>query len=76
MKKLVPFVSLVIVLTVALAGCVPQTTPSAPAQSAQPTAAPPPTAAPVTLVMVTNMDDVVTLDPHHAYETTNLMIHN
>ncbi|MCL7455205.1 MAG: ABC transporter substrate-binding protein, partial [Anaerolineae bacterium] len=28
-----------------------------------------------TLVMVMVMDDVVTLDPHHAYETTNLMIH-
>jgi peptide/nickel transport system substrate-binding protein len=30
---------------------------------------------PPTLVMVMNMDDVVTLDPHYAYETTNLMIH-
>ncbi len=28
-----------------------------------------------TLVMVMSLDDVVTLDPHHAYETTNLMIH-
>jgi peptide/nickel transport system substrate-binding protein len=26
--------------------------------------------------MVTNLDDVLTLDPHHAYEITNLMIHN
>ena len=28
-----------------------------------------------TLVMVMELDDVVTLDPHYAYETTNLMIH-
>lgn len=76
MKLSVVFVSLFIVLTVALAGCVPPAAPSAPAQPAQPTSAPPPAAAPVTLVMVTNMDDVVTLDPHHAYETTNLLIHN
>ncbi len=26
--------------------------------------------------MVMNLDDVVTLDPDQAYETTNLMIHN
>lgn len=56
----------------------PATVPTAapvPATSAPPaptaTTAPPPT-----LVMVMNTDDVVTLDPHHAYETTNLMIHN
>jgi peptide/nickel transport system substrate-binding protein len=67
----------------------PPTSAPAPAQPtaapAQPTAAPPkptavpPTATPAplpTLVMVTNMDDVVTLDPDQAYETTNLMIHN
>jgi peptide/nickel transport system substrate-binding protein len=67
----------------------PPTSAPAPAQPtaapAQPTAAPPkPTAVPPTatsappptLVMVTNLDDVVTLDPDQAYETTNLMIHN
>ncbi len=38
-----------------------------------------PTPAPTdlcTLVVVMQMDDVVTLDPHHAYEITNLMIHH
>jgi peptide/nickel transport system substrate-binding protein len=67
----------------------PPTSAPAPAQPtaapAQPTAAPPkptaipPTATsapPPTLVMVMNLDDVVTLDPDQAYETTNLMIHN
>ena len=67
----------------------PPTSAPAPAQPtaapAQPTAAPPkPTAVPPTatsappptLVMVMNLDDVVTLDPDQAYETTNLMIHN
>lgn len=63
--------------------------PTAPPAAGQPTTAPPtaappkptavpPTATPVpspTLVMVMNMNDVVTLDPHYAYETTNLMIH-
>ena len=38
------------------------------------TAVPEPVELP-TLVMVMELDDVVTLDPHHAYETTNLMIH-
>ena len=38
------------------------------------TAVPEPVDVP-TLVMVMTLDDVVTLDPHHAYETTNLMIH-
>nr|MBC7245675.1 ABC transporter substrate-binding protein [Chloroflexota bacterium] len=53
---------LVTALVVTLAACAPRATP---------TPVPLPT-----LVMVMNMDDVVTLDPHHAYETTNLMIHN
>jgi peptide/nickel transport system substrate-binding protein len=68
---------LVFLLGIGLIGCVP----------AQPTAAPPAAEAPAapeapatppelpTLVVVMNIDDVVTLDPHHAYETTNLMIH-
>lgn len=78
MKKSVALVSLFIVLTLALAGCVPPAAPSAPAQPEQPTVAPPTAAPPAdtTLVMVSNIDDVVTLDPHHAYETTNLLIHN
>ncbi len=41
--------------------------------AAQPTAT---TAPPPTLVVVMDMPDLVTLDPHHAYETTNLIIHN
>ena len=78
----------VAVLGLNLVGCGPSATPApaptAPPAPAQPTAAPPkptavpPTATPVpppTLVMVMNMDDVVTLDPDQAYETTNLMIH-
>lgn len=48
------------------------TKPPEPTKPPVPTATPAP---PPTLVMVVNMDDVVTLDPHHAYETTNLMIH-
>lgn len=77
MKKPVLVLSLVIVLALALAGCAP--TPATPAggQPAAATEAPAaPPAAEALLVMVTNMDDVVTLDPHHAYETTNLLIHN
>lgn len=42
--------------------------------AAEETAVPEPVELP-TLVMVMTLDDVVTLDPHHAYETTNLMIH-
>lgn len=78
MRKPALFVTLFIVLVLSLAGCVQPTAPSAPAQPEQPTAAPPTAAPPVdtTLVMVSNIDDVVTLDPHHAYETTNLLIHN
>ena len=82
----------VAVLGLNLVGCgapaapAPPTQPAAPTQApAQPTAAPPkPTTVPPTattapaptLVMVMNLDDVVTLDPDQAYETTNLMIHN
>jgi len=53
---------LVALLGLQLAACAPKATP---------TPVPLPT-----LVMVSNIDDVVTLDPHHAYETTNLLIHN
>jgi peptide/nickel transport system substrate-binding protein len=60
--RLIPVLIMVAVLILHLAACAPKATP---------TPVPLPT-----LVMVMNMDDVVTLDPHHAYETTNLMIHN
>ncbi len=73
MKKPVLVLSLVIILALALAGCAP--TPATPA-GGQPAAATEAPAVEALLVMVTNMDDVVTLDPHHAYETTNLLIHN
>jgi peptide/nickel transport system substrate-binding protein len=71
-------------LTAALAGCgAPATAPveePAPAEQ-EPTEAPAvvtePPAAPVggTLVIAMNLDDVVTLDPAYAGETTNLFIH-
>ncbi|MGQ9489589.1 MAG: ABC transporter substrate-binding protein [Anaerolineae bacterium] len=73
MKKPVLIVYAFAALILALAGCVQPAAAPAPAQPAEPTPAP---SVEVTLVMVTNMDDVVTLDPHHAYETTNLLIHN
>ncbi len=82
----------VVVLGLSLVGCGAPATPAPPTQPPAPTAAPaqptatqpkptpvPPTATtapPSALVMVMNLDDVVTLDPHQAYETTNLMIHN
>ncbi len=78
MKRVTRLLYLLIVLALALAGCAPTSTAPA-AQPAAATQAPEPAAAPAVdaaLVMVTNMDDVVTLDPHHAYETTNLLIHN
>ena len=64
---------LVVALGLALSGC--SSKPPSTAPTGAPVAAPPTSAQPATLVMVMNMDDVVTLDPHHAYETTNLMIH-
>lgn len=86
--RLTRTVTLITVLTLSLLGCAPQ--PTGPAATRIPPAATqtPPTAPPIlpppgptlpppsTLVMVTNMDDVLTLDPHRAYETTNRMIHN
>lgn len=77
MKKPVLILYLSAALIFVLAGCVQPTAAPAPVQPAQPAQPAQPTQPPeVTLVMVTNMDDVVTLDPHHAYETTNLLIHN
>jgi len=73
MKAIRLILSLIVVavLVLNLVGCAPK--PAAPtATPVPPTATPTP---PPTLVMISNIDDVVTLDPHHAYETTNLMIH-
>jgi peptide/nickel transport system substrate-binding protein len=72
---------IVAVLGLNLAACGPAATqvlPTSVPAPAQPTAVPPAatSAPPPTLVMVMNLDDVVTLDPDQAYETTNLMIHN
>jgi peptide/nickel transport system substrate-binding protein len=78
MKGVVPFVSLiaVLVLSLALVGCGATPAPPAAAEPTavveQPTSAPAP---PPTLVMLSNIDDLITLDPHHAYETSNLLIH-
>jgi peptide/nickel transport system substrate-binding protein len=83
MKKhrVIPFVLLAVLLIAALAGCgAPATAPveePAPAEQ-EPTEAPavatePPAGG--TLVIAMNLDDVVTLDPAYAGETTNLFIH-
>jgi peptide/nickel transport system substrate-binding protein len=61
---------LVATLGLTLAGCGATPEPAAVAEVPAATAAPPPT-----LVMLSNIDDLITLDPHHAYETTNLLIH-
>jgi peptide/nickel transport system substrate-binding protein len=86
MKKhrVIPFILLVVLLTAALAGCgapasapveepapVEQEPTEAPAVATEPAAAP----AGGTLVIAMNLDDVVTLDPAYAGETTNLFIH-
>jgi peptide/nickel transport system substrate-binding protein len=71
LSRLILSLIAVAVLGLNLVGCGPQ--PAAPAATPVPPEATP--APPPTLVMVINIDDVVTLDPHHAYETTNLMIH-
>ncbi len=87
MKPARTIVSLIVVavLGFTLAGCgggAPTSPTAAPPATAPPTlpkpTTPPPTetpAPPPELVMVMNLDDVVSLDPHYAYETTNLMIH-
>ncbi len=73
------------ILSLVAVACAPATVPAptaAPSQATAPAPTKPPvaqptatTAPPPTLVLVMIMNDVVTLDPHHAYETTNLMIH-
>lgn len=82
------FVVLVVALTTSLVGCAPQAAPQveqpaateAPAETAPPAqteapAAPVEPAAGGTLVIAMNLNDVVTLDPGYAGETTNLFIH-
>ncbi|MCX6081044.1 MAG: ABC transporter substrate-binding protein [Chloroflexi bacterium] len=91
MNRIYLFVMLGAILVSALAGCAPAApaateAPAAPAATAAPAApaateapaAPAATEAPVsggTLVLAFNLDDVVTLDPAFAGETTNLFIH-
>jgi len=80
-KRVFPFLMLVVLLAGILAGCggTPAAT-DAPASTEAPagTEAPAATDAPAaggTLVIAMNLDDVVTLDPAFAGETTNLFIH-
>ncbi|HEY5901957.1 MAG TPA: ABC transporter substrate-binding protein [Anaerolineales bacterium] len=84
LNRLYPFLLLLAILATALSGCG-----TAPAPATQPpvqppsgaTATEPPTQPPAqppaggTLVIAMNLDDVVTLDPAYAGETTNLFIH-
>lgn len=84
-NRVFPFVLLVVLLAGILAGCGPapatpaaQEPTEAPAGPTEPAVAPTePAAAPAggTLVIAMNLDDVVTLDPAYAGETTNLFIH-
>ena len=85
LNRLIPLVMLFVLLSGVLAGC--GAAPATPAEPAaqEPTEAPAeleaaPTepagaAAGGTLVIAMNLDDVVTLDPAYAGETTNLFIH-
>ena len=81
--RMFPLLTLAIILVASLAGCGPAPTP-APEQpqpaAPEATTAPaepavPPQPAGGTLVLAMNLDDVVTLDPAYAGETTNLFIH-
>jgi len=90
LNRVFPYLMLVVLLAGMLAACSPAA-PAQPAEPAQPaveTQAPaqpattdvPTVAAPAattggTLVIAMNLDDVVTLDPAYAGETTNLFIH-
>lgn len=82
LKRVFPYLMLVVLLAGVLAGCggTPAAT-DAPASTEAPsgTEAPGATEAPAatggTLVIAMNLDDVVTLDPAFAGETTNLFIH-
>ncbi len=83
LNRVFPFVMLVVLLAGILAGCGPASTSEAenpPAATSAPEEAAAPTEAAVapaggTLVIAMNLDDVVTLDPAYAGETTNLFIH-
>jgi peptide/nickel transport system substrate-binding protein len=79
LKRIFPFVMLVVLLAGILAGCGPAATPEVQSPPEEATAAPTEAAvAPATggtLVIAMNLDDVVTLDPAYAGETTNLFIH-
>jgi len=81
-KRVFPFLMLVVLLAGILAGCggtpaatdAPAST-EAPAGTEAPAATDAPAATGGTLVIAMNLDDVVTLDPAFAGETTNLFIH-
>lgn len=84
LNRVFPFVMLVILLSSMLAGCGSAATPEVSnpagantAPTEPPVAATEPAVAPVggTLIIAMNLDDVVTLDPAYAGETTNLFIH-
>lgn len=83
LNRVFPFVMLVVLLAGVLAGCGSPATPTEPeaqnpAAGAATSAPVEPTVEPVTggtLVIAMNLDDVVTLDPAYAGETTNLFIH-
>jgi peptide/nickel transport system substrate-binding protein len=82
--RVIPFLMFVVLLAGILAGCGSPAATSAPQEPAQEPAATEPAAAPTqpaaepaggTLVIAMSLDDVVTLDPAWAGETTNLFIH-
>ncbi|MCX6060519.1 MAG: ABC transporter substrate-binding protein [Chloroflexi bacterium] len=84
LNRVFPFVMLVILLASMLAGCGSAATPEGSnpagantAPTEPPVAATESAVAPVggTLIIAMNLDDVVTLDPAYAGETTNLFIH-
>jgi ABC-type dipeptide transport system, periplasmic component len=77
LNRVFPFVMLVILLASMLAGCGSATTPEVQNPTEATTAPTEPAVAPAggTLVIAMNLDDVVTLDPAYAGETTNLFIH-
>jgi len=83
LNRVFPFVMLVVLLAGVLAGCGSPAT-SAPNPTGGTGAATEPVVAPTeppvaaaggTLIIAMNLDDVVTLDPAYAGETTNLFIH-
>ncbi len=77
LNRVFPFVMLVILLAGILTGCGSATTPEVQSPAGATSAPAEPTVAPTggTLVIAMNLDDVVTLDPAYAGETTNLFIH-